>query len=138
MSPFHQQIKAIFNVIKPASIISGILGALAFLLFTLPSVQANQTPRAYGNWGALSGSNLQVTVPFNPLSVVICNDDTSIVIYADITDGVATTSANSTNIRINAEECHSIPLHDQSAYNTFIVGIIAASGTPQYRLEATR
>lgn len=113
------------------------LGLGLILLFTV-KVYANQTARAYGNWGALSGSNLAVTVPFNPLNVAICNDDTSIVIYADITDGVATTSADSTNIKILPGECHSIPLHDQNVTNTFIVGIIAASGTPQYRLEATR
>lgn len=125
------------RVLGPIAILVCILGTFV-LLKNLPNVYANQTARAYGNWGALSTANLAVTVPFNPLNLTICNDDTSIVIYADITDGVATTSANSTNIRINGSECHTIPLHDQNITNDMIVGIIATSGTPAYRLEATR
>lgn len=125
------------RVLGPIAILVCILGIFV-LIKNLPVVHANQTARAYGNWGALSGTNLAITVPFNPLNIAVCNDDAAIVIYVDITDGIATTSANSTNIRINAGECHSIPLHDQSVSNDMVVGIIAASGTPQYRLEATR
>lgn len=125
------------RVLGPIAILVCILGIFV-LVKNLPNVYANQTARAYGNWGALSTANLSVTVPFNPLNITICNDDTSIVIYADITDGVATTSANSTNLRINGSECHTIPLHDQNITNDMIVGIIATSGTPAYRLEATR
>lgn len=99
-----------------------------------------QTARAYGKSGTASNTNAVITVPFNPTSVVICDDEAAggTSLYADITDGVAVAADDSTNVIIKGGECLSIKLDDKSVLNTFAVGLITSSSTAAYRLMAFR
>lgn len=95
-------------------------------------------PRAYGRFGTLTVANLTVTVPFNPTTLCVNNDDAAILIYVDFTDGVAAIVSDSTNIQINGTERKCWTFADKNVNNVFTVGLIAASGTPAYHLDAVR
>lgn len=95
-------------------------------------------PRAYGSFGTLTVANLTVTVPFNPSYLCVNNDDAAILIYVDFTDGVAAIVNSSTNIQINGTEKKCWTFQDKNVNNVFTVGLIAASGTPAYHLDAVR
>jgi len=95
-------------------------------------------PRTYGKSGTATNVNTQVTVTFNPSALAVCNDSSSISLFVDASDGVAATTDNSTNWKIAPGECHTWTFEDKNVNNTFLVGLITASSTADYRLEAVR
>lgn len=111
---------------------------LSLILFLLVSAEVFAAPRAFGSFGLLSVSNLSITVPFNPSYLCVNNDDAAILIYVDFTDGVAAITSGATNIQVNGTEKKCWTFQDKNVLNTFVVGIIAASGTPAYHLDAIR
>jgi phosphoheptose isomerase len=96
-------------------------------------------PRAYGNYGAASTSNTAIALPFNPAHLCIANDDAAIVIYVNFVTGVGVNLSGVSNIAIKgaSEKCWEFR-QANNANDLVTVGILAASGTPAYRLEATR
>lgn len=106
-------------------------------LFLIPNI-LTPAPRAFGKFGTLSTSNLSVTVPFNPSYLCVNNDDAAILIYVNFATGVASTSSDVSNIQVNGTEKKCWTFQDKNVNNTFIVGLISASGTPAYHLDAVR
>ncbi len=119
-----------------------IIPSILFVLFLSVNVEGAD-PLLYGYDSANSGddadtSNNQVTIPFSAHSLVICNDDDADNIYADFSDGVATTTNDSTNVVIKPSECKSYTLGGRNATDTIIVGLITSSGAAHFRIDAVR
>lgn len=114
------------------------------ILSSTPPILAEQNTKSWGYDSTSSGgstastSNLQLTVPFNPTGVAVCNDSATIKIFVDLTDGVAAATNNSTNISIAPLECHTWKFAAKNASNTFLIGIITGSSTANIRAEAIR
>lgn len=112
---------------------------LAILLFVSIPINLFAGPRSYGKSGTATTTNATVTLPFHPVLVCVANDSTSIAIKIDYRDGIATLADESTNQTINAGETYCwtfVP--NISPSNTFAIGLITASSTAAYRINASR
>jgi hypothetical protein len=110
----------------------------AALLFLILPIVASAAPRGWGKSGTATTTNATLTAPFAPTDMCISNDGTADLIF-DFTDGVATTADNSTNMTIKQGESFCQEFSEQKAvYSTFTIGVITASGTAAYRIQAWR
>lgn len=110
---------------------------LVLAIFLIPSI-LTPAPRAFGKFGTLTVSNLSVTLPFNPSYLCVNNDDAAILIYVNFATGTAAIVSDASNIQVNGTEKKCWTFQDKNVNNVFIVGLIAASGTPAYHLDAVR
>lgn len=120
--------------------VTSLLLVINLLLISIP---AYSVPLTYGFDSVTAGdpadiTNDQVTVPFGPTSVAICNFSTSITLWVDMSDGVAVAESNSTNIAIAKETCMSFPIGERNVLNTLVIGLITASSTAEYSVSAMR
>lgn len=93
-------------------------------------------PRSYGKWGTATTTNSQVTVAFNPAAVCVENKSTSIDLYMDWFDGVATTTDNSTNYRLSPSKVYCFTTGNPSVAGTLVIGLITSSSTADYNIQA--
>lgn len=110
----------------------------ATLILIILPILAFAVPRAWGKVGTATNSNATLTCPFNPHTLTVCNNEASggTAFFIDFTDGVAATTDNSTNIKIDAATCQSWTFLDQNISNTFTIGIITAASTAAYNINA--
>lgn len=115
-----------------------IIGCLILLASAFP-VYAS-TARAWGKVGTATTTNATLTCTFNPKTLAVCNTETAggTAFFIDFTDGIATTDDNSTNIKILANTCHTWTFSDPNVLNEFTIGVITASSTAAYTMEAVR
>lgn len=111
---------------------------LLVLLLALPVYAAG--PRSWGKTGTATTTNATLTVggatPFGPTSLCIDNLDTTDDIYVDWSDGVATTTDNSTNIKIIHATGKCFNFSNPNVLNSFTIGILASANTPAYNIVA--
>ncbi len=94
--------------------------------------------RGFGQWGTATGTNTQISFPFYPTEIELCNDDTGTEeLFYDVTDGVATTASGSTNIKVKAGECHHKEFEIRPS-TSLKVGVISDGSSVSYRVEGTK
>lgn len=114
---------------------------LTSILFLLADYGFSAGPRTWGKSGTAGAANSTVTVggttTFGPLSVCIVNTDTTDDLFADWTDGIATTDDNSTNMLIKAGATYCADFKDLGTRNVVEIGLIrAAAADATYNIIA--
>lgn len=112
---------------------------LTLLLIITTAVSSSSAPRIYGFKALATTTNQVVTFPWHPTSICVKNDGATNGIYYDWSDGVATSTNNSTNHYLSPGEtnCYTFAL-STSPFSDFTVGVIAAAATSDFHINAAR
>jgi hypothetical protein len=99
-------------------------------------------PRTWGKSGTATNTNAQLSVKdsagttFSPTAMCFTNSSTTIDFFIDYTDGVATTTDDSSNVKILAGTTTCFSFQQKNVIGPFLIGIITASSTAAYNAFA--
>lgn len=115
-----------------------ILSAILFLSLAFSTNAAG--PRSWNKSGTATTSNATLTVggstPFGPAAVCVSNTGDTNSLYFDWTDGVATTTDNSTNQVVPPSMTICYSNLSKNVVNVMQIGVITASSTTTYVFNA--
>jgi hypothetical protein len=113
---------------------------IALLFIALPVYSAG--PRTWGKSGTATDTNAILSVKdsagttFTPTSMCFTNISTTTDYFIDYTDGVATTTDDSSNVKVIASTTTCFAFQQKNVVGPFTIGIITASGTAGYNAFA--
>lgn len=110
-----------------------MIRVLVLILILLANTVEAAGPRVWGKSGTATDTNATLTVggtsSFGPTSLCFENTGATNNIFIDWSDGIATTTDNSTNIKIPPSKGYCFNFENDNVMNIFTFGIITSAAT---------